>query len=120
MAHTPATLLPGPEGLPWLVHESPSFRLIFTERVGFAAARDLAEMLWPTTDPEIPCRDLGRQTPERYLASLLDELALDDDSAIVKQGPFSYCASRPEGERPWWLPRWPAHATMFTPDEERT
>ncbi len=113
---TPETLLPGPEGLAWLVYESPEFHLVFDEREGMAFADDLAMLLWPDTDPYVITRDLGWQTPTRYIRALLEEQIGDLVGGIRRQRD-RYCAMRPPGERPAHLPRWPHMPATVTVQE---
>lgn len=106
MTHTPATLLPGPEGLAWLVYESPDFRLVFDQREGFARPEAIAALLWPDTDMHDVTPDLGWESPVAHIRALLDEQICDRIGGILRLGE-RYYAMRPRGERPAWLPRWP-------------
>lgn len=113
---TPETLLPGPEGLAWLVYESPTFRLVFDAREGMARPEDIATLLWPDTDPETLARDLGWETPVRYIRALLDEQIRDRWRGIIRHK-GRYYGMKPPGTRPKWLPRWPdSPATVTTED----
>ncbi len=113
---TPETLLPGPEGLAWLVYESPTFLLVFDQREGMAYPEDLSRLLWPTTDPHCLMRDLGWETPVRYICSLLDEQIGDRIGGVMKRKD-RYCVMRPPGKRPSWLPRWPDSPATVTTEE---
>lgn len=108
---TPATCLPGPEALVWLVYESPTFRTVFDEREGFAWAAEIADALWPDTPLIVPCPDLAGQTPVLFVADMLDEMVA---AGLCQRGDDnSYRATRPEGERPWWLPSWPEEYSLL-------